>query len=534
MGLDQVSQQGAMLANISSAQGLDQVIRSEMEREIDADNSSKVHQESAVKKAINGQGAQVGTQILASLASKLANKVTSAKLLGDLQEQYGFALEGQAESASDMIDIRHQVSRTSLGNKQGQQNQEAQEGKTEEASPERTAGDIKEYIGAYSQSLVSGGAETKRKLEQIEDRLLKEDGVSLKDIKSLKVQVANSMRGEIARQVKDAYLKQVLAKSKSMEFLVAKRETQGTLHFAERQANLGGFGFGGYKGGLQGTVNEAKNEVGELLRDFVDDALRGEVVKKAVSNEAGQTEKEIAEMLKLGQKVGFDLEQFASNLPKLREDLGLNQVISFEFAGAGQEAGSDQQRQHQYQYTVEEEKEILTDKLRALYMQRAVFGDVRTVLETQFKMIKTKNGLIKLGVKNFDQVEKEASACAKIKLMDMLCEAFEERATYAKLKGEAWKMTERKIKTVLRNLEKLGLELSQTELDQVRDKANEKLFREAEHEYSLIQAAIEANGEIAYYTAKRKKVAGILERLAQESGFQAPGHELELSIREAC
>ena len=275
-----------------------------------------------------------------------------------------------------------------------------------------------------------------------------------------------------------------------------------------------------------------------MLREFVDEALTGEFVKKSMGkSKGGDSEKAIQELLELGSKIGYDPLSFVAKLSRLKEDQGLNGIINFEYAGAGASAdnGNGQPRdQHQYQYTQADEKDVLADKLRALYMRRAVYGDVRTVLTTQFKMIKTKNGLIKLGVKNFAQVETEGRACAKIKLFEMMRESFEERATYAKLSGEAWKMTERKIKTVLKNLEKLGVVLTKTELDLVRDKANEKMYREAEHELILINTAIEARGEMKYLTSKRKTVAGMLVRVAEESNFQAPGHEIELSVREAC
>lgn len=252
-----------------------------------------------------------------------------------------------------------------------------------------------------------------------------------------------------------------------------------------------------------------------------------------MGEEGKRVEKEIEELLKLGSKVGFDVSNFVAKIPKMKDDLGLNPMIDFEYVAADANMDNDS-RGHRYQYTPEEEKEVLTDKLRALYLRQAVYGDIRTVLETRFKMIKLKNGLIRLGVKNFDEVETQGKALAKVKLFEMLREAFEERATYAKLSGEAWKMTERKIKTVLKNLENIGVNLSQTELDLIRDKANEKMHREAEHELALIEMAIEARGEIKYLTSKRKMAIDVLNRISQESGFQAPGNELQLSIEEAC
>ncbi len=123
---------------------------------------------------------------------------------------------------------------------------------------------------------------------------------------------------------------------------------------------------------------------------------------------------------------------------------------------------------------------------------------------------------------------------AKVKLYGMLKEAFEERATYAKLSGEAWKMTEKKIKTVLKNLEKLGIQFTQGELDSLIDKANAKMLEEAEHEYAMVQASIDAHGEKAYLTQKRTLLREIMDRVTEESGFKSPGAELAATIKEAC
>ncbi len=533
MGLESINQQQmAVASNLSAAQGLDQVLRSELERQLDTENSTKI-EENALKKALDGKKANLGTEIIAKLAVKLAQTMPTSKLLGNLKEEYEHILNPREEAAQDLIDIQNPISRLSKPQKYNQNQQGGSHLSDEEAAAQKPASDIKEYIGAYSQMLVNGGSEVKKKLEQMEKNLLEEKGVSLKDLQSVKTQVANTIRSEILQQIKRAFLKQALTKGKSLEWLIAKKEVGNFIDYAFLNKRLGGYNFGGLHGHLQSAVDKVRDETAQELRDFLDDALTQEVTKKAMGKEGKDAEKEIENLLKLGQKIGFNVENFVKKIPKLKDDLGLNPVIDFEYA-PGTDMNNGQSERHKYQYTPQEEKEILTDKLRALYLRRALYGDLRTVLETQFKMIKLKNGLIRLGVKNFNEVESEGKVLAKVKLFQMLREAFEERATYAKLSGEAWKMTERKIKTVLKNLEKLGVNLSQTELDLMRDKANEKMYREAEHELSLINAAIEARGEIAYLTSKKKMAGQILERLAEESGFKAPGHELELSIEEAC
>lgn len=537
MGLEQVNQQQlAVAANLSATENLQQVFRLELERKIDTDNAAKI-EESVLKKALEGKTADLGSAILAKLASKLAQVMPTSRLFESLQAEYGFVDNLQEEPLDDSVEIRNPVPLVAKAQKQKQnQNSNAGFGQNGEKNmPQRETASIKEYVGLYSQMLVSGGTEVKKKLEQVETRLLKEEGIQLKDLQSLKVRVANSVRSEIMRQIKQAFLKQVLAKGKSLEWLVSKKETQNFIDYAFINDRIGGYDFGGLENHLQGAVDRVQEETYRELREFVKEGLMEKVVEKAMGKEGKEIEKDIEELLKLGQKVGFNVQEFTAKIPKVIDNLGLAPAIEFEFVAGGSSMGdNDNRRGHNYRYTPEEEKEILTDKLRALYLRRAVYGDVRTILETQFKIVKLKNGLIRLGFKNFDEVEAQGKALAKVKLFEMLREAFEERATYAKLSGEAWKMTERKIKTILRNLENIGVTLSQAELDLIRDRANEKMYREAEHELALIETAIKVRGEIAFLTNRKKMVLEIMDRISQESGLQAPGNELQLNIEEAC
>ncbi|MDD5382131.1 MAG: hypothetical protein PHH60_00525 [Candidatus Margulisbacteria bacterium] len=530
--MQQINQQQlAIASNLAALENLDQVLRSELERKIDTDNSAKV-EERIIDKALEGKTAKLGIEILGGLVAKLADTLNpSQKLQGNLEKEFGFLLDSKEEKQRDSIDIRNPITRMTKPQNQNQQ----QSGSGEQGGDGRGQSptvDIKEYIGAYSQSLVNGGGETKKKLEQMENRLLSEKGLTLKDLQSMKVQVANTVRTEIMNQLKDSYLKQVLAKSKSVEWLIARKEEKGMVDFAFFNDNLGSFDFGGFEGNLQGTVTRARVETHGELKEFINDELSKQVMKKTMGDTSKAVEKDIDSLIKLGTKVGFDFQSFMAKIPEMADNLGAAPTLLY--VGTETNTNDDQREKHQYQFTREEEKEVMTDKLRALYMRRAMYGDLRTVMETQFKMITTKNGLVKLGVSHFDEIEAEGKALAKVKLFDMLNEGFEERATYAKLSGEAWKMTERKIKTVLKNLERLGINLTQVELNQLRDRANYKMFRVAEDELALLNTAIESRGEMLYLTQKRKLAIGIVDRLAQESGFEAPGHEIELSVREAC
>lgn len=548
MGVESVNQQQlAVAANLAAGQNIDSLIHSELDRKLGDDNSVK-SEESSLKKALEGKKGDADTQILVNIASKLAQSLPTTQILNSFKKDYDFVFNSREESSADQVDIHQPDQLINKAKKQGLNNNSS--GNSDDGSgadPHDQRAALREYIGAYSESLVSGGAEVKKKAENLESRLVSEEHVPLKDLQTMKCQIASSVRSEIMKQFKNAYLKNVLAKGQSLESVVSKKEMANFVDFAFFNDRLGGFDFGGQDGNLQGAVNEQMAQTHEQLRDFIKDDIKTQMIRKAISKtpttskdkvrDVKAKEDEVDALLKLGSKIGLDLPSVLNTLPKMKDDLGLLPVIEFEEAplgGAAAGGNQDNSRRHNYQYTAEEEKELLTDKLRAIFLHRAVYNDTRTVLETQFKMIKLKNGLIKLGASNLDEIEEQGKMLAKVKLYGMLKEAFEERATYAKLSGEAWKMTEKKIKTVLKNLEKLGVQLTQADLDSLKDKANAKMLEQAEHEYSLVQASIEAHGEVAFLTQKRTMLRDIMGRVTEESGFQAPGAELAATIKEAC
>jgi hypothetical protein len=538
MGIEQANtQQLAVAGSLAQTQSLDQLIKAETEKKTDTEQQGKLS-ESVLHKALEKGGAKAGQQIIAQLAAKLAQNTPATKVLQNLKEEFGFALENKDDSGQDQVEIKssdyyvakNQKSKQNLGQHSG--SSDGQQGDQRQ----QTKSAVKEYLGAYSQFLVSGGGEAKKKMDQLEGALIKERGVSPKELLHAKTQAANSVRTEVMRQVKQSYLKQICAKGKSVEWMFAKKEVQSYIDFAFFNDRIGGYEFGGQDENLKGAVDRQTGEMSNELKDFVTEKLTEELTQKALGEKDDKKiVKDIDQLLQLGEKIGFDVQGFMQRLPDLNLDQGLMPIFADNGAqaAAGGEGGSgDNQDRHQYQYTAEEEKEVLTDKLRALFLQRAVNGDIRSVMETQFKMIKLKNGLIKLGVSNTEQIEEEGRGLARFRLTGMLREAFEERATYAKLSGGAWEMTEKKIKTVLRNLEKLGVVLSQTELDSIRDKANEKILQEAQGELQMINTAIEIRGPMAFLTGKQKLLTEAIARISAESKLGNPGQELAL-VKEA-
>jgi hypothetical protein len=515
-------QQQAVAANMGSADKIAENLREEILHDVRTEKTTPA--ESITKQALDGTGKKVSVQILAGLAAKLGADALTAKISNKFgkQQESDFLTENKEENFSDKVDLNFALGQNvkSAKGKQGREgggDGEGGRGDDRGRSPE-----VKDYVKSYSSFLINGGGDLKKEIDKKEKQLLQEGKLSTSELASLRVSTAKEIRQEIVKQLETAYNDSLFADG-TMEELVTKQGVNQLTEWAFMNEKLGGKEFGGDFDHLKGANDEALAKAKDKINDTLQDELTKALAKKMLSEgkEADKAEKEIGQLLKLAAKCGFDVQNFAAQMPEQIIHLGLNPSLSLSLAlNLSNQSASDQGRRDAYQYSADEEKDLMMEELRTLYMRRAVYGDWRTNLETSVRMIRSKNGLIKLGLRSEDitKLEKEGRQLAKAKLRQMLTEAFEERSSFAKLSGPAYSMIEKKIKTILKNLDKLGVELDDSDLEEMRNAANEKMFPELQHELTLIDNALQAR-DTDYLQSKRKTVLQIMDRLAQESNI---------------
>lgn len=487
---------------------------------------------------------QIGTRIIANLAKKIAHTnaaFSAARLSKDtmesLKKDYDQIFGGKASSSEDAADIRNLSSRVGKAKHgKGDQNQEGFSGNGRGGQQNSSKDDLlKQYLSLYTQALAGGGKDIKDKIAQIEKELIMK-GMSLKELQEIQTGVANKMRQQISYQIKEAYLKRLFTDSKSLERVINNKAVDNILDFAMQSYQLGGADFGSFMGSLQGATNEMIKEAKAETLDFAKEELENMSIRSALGNEKDAKPEDIEKLLKIAQKAGLKLNQFVKDLNQKKSDLGLNYFEAprrdsmlmlpephpFE-AFADMMSQQDQQekegKQRQYEFTKEDEKEVLINKLRAIYMNRAMKGNsIGSILETGFKVVKLKNGLIKLGIKSeeFVELEKQGTKMGTYFLMKMLREAFEERATLYELKGAAFELVQRKVKGVLRNLERLGVTISQYDLDRLRDKCDHEMREQALSELEAITCLLKSH-KFAQLEGKQKQLVKLINRLNEEA-----------------
>lgn len=492
------------------------------------DKTVKSKESYVSKLAEDGNANKTGMEMLSRLASQLAASGIdlspenfSKRVEQNMGREYDLLFEG-SELQDDLAEIRDAAQRV-MQRKGGQNQNQNQSQNMNLPMDQETTSILKEYMAIYAQYLVNGSAELKKLILKLEGKL-KGKGLSMKELHSIQMGIRKSIRAEVAAQIKETFFKKIMSPQKSLEFVIHERSLNDVLDFAFLNHRIGGWDFGGYNESLQGTTDRAIEEVRGEVKDFLSEELQRSITERHLSGKENM-DKGIKELLKLGQKVGFNTEEFIQSWQRKKLDLGLFHFDVPErptLLGAGVASdGGEKRKKSGYEYSREDEKEILLNRLRALYMRRALKGDIRTVIETSFKMRKLKNGLIKLGLTmdEFGEVKKEGRAVARLKLMEMLKEVFLERATLYELSGPAFKLIKRKIKGILKNLGRLGMELTTVEIESIRDSANRYMYDVARAELEAVEAMMRGERH-PVLEKKQKHLMKLIARLKDESDIE--------------
>jgi hypothetical protein len=385
---------------------------------------------------------------------------------------------------------------------------------------------IKEYTTQYGQLISSRSGVATEELKKIENKL-RAQGYSNDQLFQLKLSIKNGMRGALMSQIKEAFLKRTVSMDMVVELGTAERGLNELFGEIMNSPELGGTEFGGYLDGLQGTANAAAEEVCRDVRIALQEIMNQKMTERLVSTtvDPEMARKELKGLLQIGNRVGFSSEEYLKTWQKEKIDQGLF-IFNRPDLAVNLSSQMNQQKQHEQEdaETSEDEQkteDYLINRLRALYIRSAIKDNWRTSLDTQFKIIKTKNSMIKLGIFSQDvndKVKKESQLIAAGKTLEMLRETFMERATLYKLSGPAFQLIEAKQVGLMKNAEKLGMDIGEYEFNLIRDRSNQAVFEVAKRELQLTTLSIQVK-DTPVMQDKKKKLVQLLKRLKAESGL---------------
>jgi hypothetical protein len=461
-------------------------------------------------------------KLTASIASSnidLSVQNMVARVAGEIGDDLSVILAGQ-NSGADVVMMSKPVTKTEkdeIRTVGRDREKETEKDGKDQSSSRKTLTAVKEYTATYAAAVVNSSNELRKKMGKLEDDM-KENGISLKDIRAIQGRVNKSIANDLSRVVKDSFLRSILSKNKSIEGVMAQKNLSDALNLAAQNDSISSANEDGIKGYSRSLAKQARDEA----KDFVLEEMEVKLMQKILSGDTKQLDNDIRTLVGIAIKVGVNMSQFVNQWKQKKIDLGLFYLDPKLAAQLGMGGGDpNEEKETSYEMDQDEEKEILINRLRALYMRRAIKGDMITRLDTGFKMRKLKNGLINLGLKidDFERIEKEGVSVAREKLLDMLKETMAERSTLYDLAGPAFKLIEKRIKGVMSNLDRIGQGLTVTEFENVRDSANRKMYEMAIQELQATDALLKEKTSPAL-ERKRGDLIKLILRLKEESKIE--------------
>ena len=376
-----------------------------------------------------------------------------------------------------------------------------------------------------------------------EQKLQKDFGVTSRQLKDIQMAVKKSIKANIRDTIKDAILNKQLTMLNKFDNVTADTKLNNFTEYFVNNMLLGGTEFGNFDDNFQGLINRAMYHASKDLADFAIDELQDFVTSKSIDPNTSKEDR-----IRTFENKVNDLNAITNN-PKITEEWAQTAMEGFmkNFGlskdempqGAGEQTGlsvnvqtgdtgsggQQQPKERQltgYEYDQKDERAILINRLRALYLQQALQPGMINSLQTEFKIRKLKNGLYKLGIYTDvlnQNVKEEAEEQAKDRLRDMLKEALHERASLYDLKGPAYDLVEAKIKGVLKDGEKVGFKISGKEFDSYRDEANKRMYEITKKESEMIGVRL-SDADLPQLVVRHREMEKLMKRLKEESNIQ--------------
>lgn len=397
------------------------------------------------------------------------------------------------------------------------------------------------YSDLYRRNLMTENKNL-NELKEIENNLIKKYEFTARNIRDIQLAVKKTVKIEIRDKIKEAIVNKQLAANNKIDTLTADTKLNRFTDYFVSNLLLGGTDFGGFDDTFQGLIDKAMYFASKDLANFSVEELQYFVTKESLAKDKDKSlkikefESKVNELNSItnNPKITEEWAQIAMEafmkdfgLAKEKMDLHRNDTVGTNINAMAGEAntGGQQQREkpfHGYEFDSKDEKDIFLNRLRALYLQKALNPGMKGVLKTEFKLRRLKNGLLRMGILTDvlnEQVKKEAELIAMERTREMLNEALEERASMYVLKGPAFQLIEDKIKGILRNAEKLGQEIGAEEFLNARDKINHKIYELTKKEMGLIEVRL-SDQDFPQLVVKYRDMQKLIERLKAESNIR--------------
>ncbi len=377
---------------------------------------------------------------------------------------------------------------------------------------------LHQYMSSYADSLITRSPKKKQEATTQHDTL-KTLSIPPQVVHNIRNNVQRMVQKDMRQKVKQGFLEFAMSYSSKGIDLSVIGQNKKFKALESLAKEMGAIGEDSSE--LNDLKSQARGELSTMVANELDKTM---VSAQTQSSSATDLMKAFDQFNDLVGVAKFDSGSYMKQFRKKMEDYGLTYFASPVAQGQlDTESGSSGQKNKQ-PFEYETEIEAVEDKLRtALMRSYTSSGDLKTSIQNRLDILKCKRKLGEIGdpsAQRMQDIQAEAESLAKIKLMDLLKESFEERATLLDHKGPSYLLIRKKMKMALSGLKKLEVRVSKDAITHLKHQVNKNIFGVLREEFLKIDAYATSNPTNKGLKQKRNDYLTILERLKSESSIQ--------------
>lgn len=374
---------------------------------------------------------------------------------------------------------------------------------------------MQHYLTDFTESLITDKAKKKKEAQDFKQRLLSK-GASQKSLTNMEAQAQKLVHADLKKMMKQSFVDigfNFDPKRLSRDLL---NTFEGFTQMVELSEKLGVFGEG------RAHKKESREEARSELKDFVYSEMDRTLIETRLKTDnISDLVKAFDKLNNMASFAAFDSDTYMKTFQKKLDYYGLDSFTNPNPPKGDMDTNSGRQGKKKQRIDIEfEDASPLGDKLRRLYLKKLVTHTAIDGLKLNWEIFKTERSLKRNG--QADQipiVDAETQSTGKLKLVFMLRDVFEERATLPDLSGPAYNINKKRLKDVLKGLKSLGAHMPKSEVTMMRNQSNKAIFSIIKEDYIRLEMFLQNDPKNGGLKAKKKNYLKILDRLKRESGI---------------
>lgn len=367
--------------------------------------------------------------------------------------------------------------------------------------------ELKKYAQSMSKYALSQDPNAKQKLDQQKQKLLNK-GIKHSEINHMSSKVAQVIKQHMVYDLKQKLINFHMSKASSKQ-----ERVQQSLIFQSSTKMLENLQSNKH---LPLDISETTSKLKFQAKQDLGNFLYEESVSQFTKQSLGQTTlkeftEELVKLQKAAQSAGVNIseKELTEKIFSAIDHLGLAEFTR---------PNTDSQQQKKSEKVIVTQEEALDDKLRYLYMMKALHPSLRNKIDIHFKVKKCRNGMIKLGFYTEEKesnLKKQGEFLAANQFKEELHFIFREEATLPNLTGSEYGVLRKKKAFFLSQLRKVNHGLSPDEIQKIKENTYREMYGLMKEELLQLKDMAEVHKHISI-SRKIKHLTTVIDRIKSD------------------